>query len=98
MAKTVRTVDIFGRYGGEEFALLLPDTAIPEAIQVAERLRLRVAEKPFRVGQLDIPVTISLGLAEREKSPTNVKGLLEAADSALFIAKRAGRNKVAILE
>lgn len=91
LKESTRTVDCVARYGGEEFAVLLPETNMSGGLEVAERIRARVetAEFPGR------PVTLSLGVAEFPKHAKEPQGVLEAADAALYIAKRAGRNQVA---
>ena len=91
LRESTRTVDCVARYGGEEFAILLPETSMAGALEVAERIRARVetAEFPGR------PVTLSLGVAEFPKHAKEPQGVIEAADAALYIAKRAGRNQVA---
>lgn len=91
----VRKDEIFARYGGEEFAVLLPETSLDEAFAFAERLRRTVADTPVSADGVDIPVTISLGIAhtpgDDELSPT---ALIADADRHLYEAKRAGRNRV----
>jgi diguanylate cyclase (GGDEF)-like protein len=92
--QNIRDVDILGRYGGEEFAILLPETDLPAARQTAERLRQSVAETPVPTERGDIAVTISLGVARATESTSDVAALLDRADAALYAAKRAGRNCV----
>lgn len=86
-----RTVDCVARYGGEEFAAVLPETSLAGALEVAERMRARVesAEFPGRA------VTVSLGVAEFPRHGDAGAEIIAAADTALYIAKRAGRNQVA---
>jgi diguanylate cyclase (GGDEF)-like protein len=86
-----RTVDCVARYGGEEFAALLPETDMSGAMEVAERMRSRVeaAEFPGR------RVTMSIGVAEFPKHAPTPKDVIAVADSALYVAKRGGRNQVA---
>lgn len=92
---TVREVDIFGRYGGEEFAVILPDTELDEAKHtLAERLRLAVSDRPFDTPGGPIDVTVSLGVAEVSADIPNLAALLDRADTALYAAKRAGKNRV----
>lgn len=86
-----RNVDCVARYGGEEFAALLPETDMSGAMAVAERMRARVeaADLPGR------RVTLSIGVAEFPKHAPTPKDVIAVADSALYVAKRGGRNQVA---
>jgi two-component system, cell cycle response regulator len=87
-----RTEDVLCRYGGEEFALLLPNTPVSDAVDLAERLRRAiVAECPMFKGEA-VKVTASFGVAElQEEDPL---ALLESADKAMYQAKQSGRNRV----
>jgi diguanylate cyclase (GGDEF)-like protein len=89
LQQEVRNVDLCARYGGEEFVVLLPQIGRGDALRVAEKLRAAVAARPF-----DQPITISIGVAVYPEDAHAVTELLEAADRALFEAKRAGRNRV----
>ena len=91
----VRGVDLVSRHGGEEFVLVMPDTDADYAASVAERLRSDVEREPFvtRSGA-QIPVTVSVGIAEWHGPSDTPDDLIRRADSALFSAKRAGRNRV----
>jgi len=92
---SVRREDLFARYGGEEFTLVLVETNKDQALEVAERLRQGVADKPFWFESMPIPVTVSLGLACLEDGdPVTADHLLKKADENLYKAKRAGRNRV----
>ena len=90
----LRTSDQVSRYGGEEFLILLPDTPLPEARLIAERVRQAVASTPVatRAGNLDI--TLSLGVASSTEAGLSRDSLLAAADEALYRAKAGGRNRV----
>lgn len=91
----LREVDLIGRYGGEEFAVLLPETDRAEAERVAERLRTRVAERPIATDAGELTITVSIGVAAwQPEEMTDLDALLERADRALYAAKRAGRNLV----
>ena len=92
LQQEIRTVDLCARYGGEEMALLLPQTDLAGGCQLAERLRVGVGGRPFVVGGRDIAVTISLGLATYPEGARNRDELFSAADRALYEAKRGGRN------
>jgi len=94
-ARTVlRQIDIFGRTGGEEFALVLPEAQLPEAIAVAERLRAAIVRTPINLGTKSLTVTASFGVAERRAGDNAVDALFARADRALSAAKAAGRNTV----
>jgi len=88
----VRAVDVVGRWGGEEFLLLCPNTDQDGAQAVAEKLRASVSAEPFQAG---ISLTISLGvaIATGKEAPDAV---LDRADRALYEAKEAGRNRVVL--
>ena len=94
-ALQTREIDILGRYGGEEFALLLPETRLHEALEIAERLRLAALE-PIHVNGLELCVSISVGVAEAQED-VSLSHLLQRADAALYQAKRSGRNRVVTL-
>ena len=97
--KNLRTDDILGRFGGEEFVILLPETKLEDARNIAERLRSLVAETPLETEIGPINTTISIGVALLERSnPANIDQLLSRADKAMYLAKRAGRNRVIIWE
>jgi diguanylate cyclase (GGDEF)-like protein len=90
----VRAVDICVRYGGEEIAMLLPKTDSDHAVEVAERLRARIAAQPVRHGRSEIPVTASFGVATYPETVKVRDQLFPASDKALYIAKHEGRNRV----
>ncbi|WP_194712471.1 GGDEF domain-containing protein [Noviherbaspirillum soli] len=92
-AGELRAHDLLCRYGGEEFALLLPDTALDEATAVAERIRARFSEGVFD----GLPsFTASLGVQSAEQGALEVAQMIEGADRALYIAKKLGKNRVEI--
>jgi diguanylate cyclase (GGDEF)-like protein/PAS domain S-box-containing protein len=95
---TLREVDIAGRMGGEEFAILLPETCIDEALDVAERLRSKVAEARVQIEYANsIQVTISIGVATKSSQNEPLDGLLSRADMALYESKAGGRNIVSVI-
>lgn len=90
------SVDSLCRYGGEEFVIILPETKIEQAIDLAEKLRSEVEEHIFYIGDKIINVTISAGIAEYPTHALLKQGLIEKADSALYYAKNTGRNNIKI--
>ena len=94
MQNLIREVDKLGRLGGEEFAILLPNTAVEEAETLAERLRLAVEKNTLVEGGQTIHVTISIGVAAFSSAIKTLDDLLRAADTALYRAKAEGRNRV----
>jgi two-component system cell cycle response regulator len=95
LRETIRLIDVPSRYGGEEFAVLLPSTKLREAHTACERLRRAVGEHPFVLNDLSIRITVSIGVASYwPKSGYAADQLIEAADKALYKAKKEGKNKV----
>lgn len=91
---TLRNVDIFGRWGGEEFVALLPETDIEGASIIAERLRKIVGESVLTYNEHKISFTVSIGIAQFKDGETTIEGPLSRADSAVYDAKKAGRNRI----
>ncbi|HLH87587.1 MAG TPA: diguanylate cyclase [Xanthobacteraceae bacterium] len=91
-----RVPDIVARVGGEEFAMLLPETPLQSAALVAERLRREIAETPLVVAGAPIRLTVSIGVAEADTRMLGIVALMKEADEALYRAKRGGRNRVAL--
>jgi two-component system, cell cycle response regulator len=93
-----RGIDWVARIGGEEFAIVLPETSYEQALDVARKLRALVANKPFRVQGRDIDVTASFGLCGLDRVPVGERKLaeqvLKVADAALYRSKNSGRNRV----
>jgi diguanylate cyclase (GGDEF)-like protein len=93
----IRSMDILGRYGGEEFAIIMPETDLSQAYQVAERLLAHFNANPVDTYAGELPITISIGVAEMDHGTAHrIDTLLAQADAALYIAKQAGRNRVAL--
>ncbi|MFI5293007.1 MAG: GGDEF domain-containing protein, partial [Candidatus Limnocylindrales bacterium] len=95
MTSSVRTGDIVARYGGEEFVVIAPGSSAEDAVGLAERIRAAVAAEARRPFEgLEVPLTISAGVASRLGDEADGRALFRAADSALLAAKRAGRDRV----
>jgi diguanylate cyclase (GGDEF)-like protein/PAS domain S-box-containing protein len=92
--ESIRSTDIIGRYGGDEFLVILPETNIEGAKEIAERIRSSVENFKFKVGEMLINPTVSLGIAEFNPEKEDVSELIKRADNALYIAKGKGRNRV----
>jgi diguanylate cyclase (GGDEF)-like protein len=91
-----RDADIAGRYGGEEFAVLLPDTDKEGARTFSERLRVAVEAEVVQHEGQSIQCTISLGVADLATPADDYKHLIEWADQALYASKKNGRNQVSV--
>jgi two-component system cell cycle response regulator len=95
MELSLRTYDAVGRYGGEEFLIVLPGLTCAEAENLAERLRMAMAAEPFPVAASSVAATISLGVMAAPPGCMMAETLIHAADEALYRAKALGRNRVA---
>lgn len=94
--RLIRVVDILGRYGGEEFAAILPGTDLFQAAEIAERLRAAVADEPFSTDPGPVSITVSIGVSRTGPGSVGLDEVIERADAALYRAKQAGRNRVEI--
>jgi diguanylate cyclase (GGDEF)-like protein len=95
MQASLRSYDAVGRYGGEEFLVVLPGSSNANAVSLAERLRCAIGGEPFAVAENRIPFTVSLGVTATVKgAPISAETLIRAADRALYRAKDLGRNRV----
>jgi diguanylate cyclase (GGDEF)-like protein len=96
LKSSLRETDVLGRMGGEEFAALLSNTSLDEAVLLAERVRQTIANTPFdTLGEaLSISITICIGVAAFSDEMSGIDDLLRNADSALYYAKYNGRNRV----
>ena len=97
LRNNIRTYDAIGRYGGEEFLVVLPGCDESGGVAQAERLRESIGAEPIATSAGEIPVTCSVGLSWSARvEPEATKELLRSADAALYSAKRSGRNRVAV--
>ena len=92
----IREVDILGRYGGEEFVVLLPNTELAQGRELAERLCIYIASTPISTKIGAVKITISLGVAEISPDIPNLAALIDRADTALYKAKGLGKNRVEV--
>ncbi|MBM3243495.1 MAG: GGDEF domain-containing protein, partial [Candidatus Omnitrophica bacterium] len=92
--ETIRQIDFVGRYGGEELSIVLPETDKEQALLAAERLRYEIEKRKIKVYDEELKVTISVGISSFPADAGDSAAIVEAADCALYSAKRAGRNKV----
>jgi diguanylate cyclase (GGDEF)-like protein len=95
LRSSIRRSDVPGRYGGEEFAVMLPETGADSAFVLAERIRQRVADREFDLNGRIVQITISAGVATYPgRGEMSARDLIDAADASLYAAKHAGRNRV----
>lgn len=94
LRESFRKVDIFGRYGGEEFIICLPDTPLQAAAEVAERLRQKIATNPLHFEQSSFSITASIGVTCFNNADQSLADVIKRADIALYRAKNNGRNRV----
>jgi two-component system chemotaxis response regulator CheY len=95
MQRSLRRYDTIGRFGGEEFLLVLPECTLEEGVKLAERICHLVRSEPVKTKNKPVEVTISLGVTVANRfAPADLEALLGAADAALYRAKEAGRNRV----
>ncbi len=90
----LRSSDVLGRYGGEEFCAFLPNTTESDALGLAERIRAGIEASPIKLGNVTLKTTVSIGVADSVRAGYDFKGLLATADSAMYGAKNSGRNRV----
>ncbi|MCO5143836.1 MAG: GGDEF domain-containing protein [Oligoflexia bacterium] len=92
----LRERDLAGRYGGEEFMVILTNSTSEQALEVAERIRKKIEDYQFTYDDQTIPVTISLGVSTISKDFNDSKDLYKSADKALYKSKKSGKNKVTL--
>jgi two-component system cell cycle response regulator len=94
--RMVRKEQCFARYGGEEFALVVPEDGLEKARIFAEKIRRTIEEKQFSFENQDIPVTLSIGVADMTPDMVDPLQFIKVADANLYKAKKAGRNRVVV--
>jgi diguanylate cyclase (GGDEF)-like protein len=94
LKSNLREIDIIGRYGGEEFTIVLAGTGRNGALQVAERIRENIASAVFKAYDEVVSTTVSIGVSVFPDDGANIDSLIEAADKALYKAKETGRNRI----
>ena len=94
LPSVLRVYDAMGRYGGEEFLIVLASCSLDVAMEIADRGRLAVSQEPVRVAGLELDITVSVGVAWSECGDDTATRLIQAADDALYQAKAAGRDRV----
>jgi diguanylate cyclase (GGDEF)-like protein len=94
--RMVREADVVGRYGGDEFVIVLPDTPLNGAMVIAERIRKKVEECEFVAQNLSIRLTVSLGVANCPKHTLTAEGLIKKADAAMYRAKELSKNSIKV--
>ncbi len=94
LKQRLRKTDHIGRYGGEEFAVMLPDTDLERAHAFATRVQQRIADAPFSAGGRRIPLTVSIGISTMHTLDADAELALIRSDRALYNAKQLGRNRI----
>jgi len=95
LQENVRSIDVVGRYGGEEFLIILPEAGLHQAQIVGERIKEKLSEKEIKISQKDtIKIKFSAGIASFPYNATSVSELMTVADNALYRAKKAGRDRI----
>jgi len=94
--RIVRETDVVGRYGGDEFVIVLPETPLNGAMVIAERIRKKVEECEFVAQNLSIRLTVSLGIANCPKHTLTAEGLIKKADAAMYRAKELSKNSIKV--
>jgi diguanylate cyclase (GGDEF)-like protein len=94
--ESLRNSDFMGRYGGEEFVIFVTETSQNKAKLVAERIRNRIAKTAIPTDNGDLRVTVSIGLAENNAFTPTLESLIARADQAMYLAKKKGRNQIAL--
>lgn len=95
---TIRTTDVFGRVGGEEFAVLMPETEIKNAKKLAERIRINIEQNENLLDEHNVKITVSIGLSLMRAEDIIIENVFSRADIALYKAKENGRNQLCCLD
>ena len=95
---TIRDTDIFGRIGGEEFSVLMPETHIKDAMTLSERIRENVSRHKSLLDDKSVTITVSIGLSSLCNEDSMIHTVLRRADLALYKAKESGRNQICCLD
>lgn len=90
----VRRYDTVGRYGGEEFLIITPNSDFDNVKEIAERVWREVRDRPFKIGSLSLDITISVGFACIEESDVSISDVIKRADDSLYRAKESGRDQI----
>ncbi len=98
LKQTERSTDISGRYGGEEFGVILPNSDTKAAMRFCERVRIAIEKTTITHEGVDIRITVSLGISALTKDCENYKKWLEQSDKALYVSKEGGRNLTSVFE
>jgi diguanylate cyclase (GGDEF)-like protein len=98
LSDRLRSSDVLGRIGGEEFSVFLPNTALPQAMEVAEQLRLALEQCHPDIGSGTLAITASIGVASSAQNAQTMQLIQQQADAAMYEAKKAGRNRVSALD
>lgn len=94
----VRSTDIVGRYGGDEFMIILPETELPRCREIAERIKNTVEDVDFMIsGDIHLHITLSIGLTMYSLEDGDFNPIIKRADDALYMSKRGGRNRVSVM-
>jgi len=93
----IRDTDIAARYGGDEFAIILPNTSLSDAVHVAERMAKNISRKPVHIDNRELNVSVSIGLGQYHQDQS-IEDFMNETDAAMFNAKTAGKNRVHVCE
>jgi diguanylate cyclase (GGDEF)-like protein len=94
LTQTVRKTDVVGRWGGEEFLVLLPETRLAAATKVAEKIRINIGTMEIRTAEGDMCFTVSIGVQEYNDDALSLDEFVKRVDKCLYVAKKSGRNRV----
>lgn len=97
VCRVLRGSDVVGRFGGDEFVILLPECSLVDAQEATERVRASLAEVEIVVGVATVSTTVSIGVASYPRHGNTIRELMECADAAMYQSKQAGRNRVRVV-